>query len=320
MKTRHSLSAFIAALIALGIAAMATPTYAGKINTAEVIASSVCPECLDYQVIGACVWMTCTPVGCETDTSIKVKHRLPDAVVLSYPETGESPWSELKGLSPETDLSEGGGRSHTRSIQGLDNPTTAFNNVDVIGHPGANTVYGILASFDYFLRSPAIPMMPYYLSSLDPMGWRYNLPESLSSSGWNPLSDSLGNFGSVSPRGGFVLQPHPFKAAALAAFRALHLVTRLGESRLYQPLFAPRRSGYWPPKGVDIDNDETAFQMIYPHQQDDAYVWPQFNDSTSINDPYSSQLSEQGDYAWAAWRMYKGCKRRGTTLIAHFGS
>ena len=288
-----------------------------SLTTADVLTSSVCPDCLDYQVIGACVWMTCTPVGCDFDTSIKVKHRLPDAVVLSYPETGESPWKGLKWLSPENTFSQGGGKSHTRSVQGLDNPSTTFHNVDVIGHPGAKTVYEMLAGFGFFLQSPTTAFMPYYLSSLDPLGWRYNLPDQFSLESLKP--DSLGNFGSVYPRGGFALQPHPLKAAALSAFRAMHVVTRKNQSRLYQPLVGTRRAGYWPPSGVSTSNQETAFQMIYPHTQTDAYLWPQFNDATSITDPYASQRSDKGDYAWAVWRLYKGCERQGAVLVAHFG-
>nr|AEY78216.1 hypothetical protein [Aliivibrio fischeri] len=312
-------SAF-APMLALTLTVMATPVKASsEFNTLEVLSSSVCPDCLDYQVIGACVWMTCTPVGCDTDTSIKVKHRLPDAVVVSYPDTGESPWQELKWLSPTTSLSDGGGQSRPSTVQGMNNPNTKFNNVDVIGHPDIDTIYGMLGSLGYFVDSPTTSMMPYYLSSLDSLGWRHNLPDLLTLDTWNPMSDSLGNFGPVFPRGGFVLQPHPFKAAALAAFRAMHLVTRRGESRLYKPLVANQRMGFWPPKGVEVDNDETAFQMIYPHKQDDAYLWPEFDDSTTITDPYAALRSDNDNYAWAVWRMYKGCERKGAMLVAHFG-
>ncbi|WP_299143948.1 TraU family protein, partial [uncultured Vibrio sp.] len=188
-----------------------------RITTPEVIASAACPDCLDYEVIGACVWMTCTPAGCSTATSIKVKHRLPDFVVMSYPETGKAPWQETAWMAPDLPDSENGGHSARRSVQGLDNTALRFYNSDVIGHPGGQTVFSLLASLGYSLASQATPLMPHYLSSLDPLGWRYNLPDSLSAPTWNPLTDALGNFGDVYPRGGFVLQRHPFKAAALSA-------------------------------------------------------------------------------------------------------
>ncbi|MCP4825027.1 MAG: conjugal transfer protein, partial [Shimia sp.] len=70
-------------LFILGGGLCASPAMSQEVTTAEVIASAACPECLDYEVIGACVWMTCTPAGCSTATSIKVKHLLPDCVEIS---------------------------------------------------------------------------------------------------------------------------------------------------------------------------------------------------------------------------------------------
>lgn len=296
-----------------------SPLSFANVTTPEVIASSLCPDCLDYQVIGACLWMTCTPFGCSTSTSIKVKHRLPDLVVMSYPQTGEAPWQDTAWMSPNNVFSENGGNSHRRSVQGLDNTSLIFHNVDVIGHPGASTVYGLLSGFGFFIRSEAMPLMPHYLSSLDPLGWRYNLPDNLTLTRLNPFGDKLGNFGDLYPRGGFAIQKHPFKSAALAAFRALHVVTRAGESRVYQPFTPSRSKGYWPPSPITTGNNETAFQMLYPHKQNDAYTWPQFDDTLTAGDPYASQISTDGQYVWAVWRMYKGCQRRGNTLLAHFG-
>lgn len=292
---------------------------AQSVTTPEVIASALCPDCLDYQIIGTCLWMTCTPVGCSMSTSIKVKHRLPDFVVMSYGETGQAPWQDTAWMSPDNPFAENGGHSARRSVQGLDNTSLRFYNADVIGHPGGQSVFSLLAGFGFFIRSQVTPMMPHYLSSLDPLGWRYNLPDALSIEAWNPQTEALGNFGDVYPRGGFVLQRHPFKSAALSAFRALHVVTRHGESRVYQP-FAPNpHAGFWPPKPESPNSDDTAWQMLSPNTQRDAYVWPQFDDSLSATDPYATQIADDGQYVWAAWRMYKGCQRRGSQLIAHFG-
>ncbi|TOG95097.1 TIGR03756 family integrating conjugative element protein [Vibrio parahaemolyticus] len=293
-------------------------TFAG-ITTPKVIASAACPDCLDYQVIGTCLWMTCTPIGCTTKTSIKVKHRLPDFVVMSYPETGNAPWKATQWMSPDNRFAKNGGHATGRSVQGLDNPSLRFYNTDVIGHPGGKTVYSLLAGMGYSLDSKAKPFMPHYLSSLDPLGWRYNLPDALSIDGLNPFGETLGNFGDVYPRGGFVLQPHPYKAAALTAFRALHLVTRKGQSRVYNPFVLTRHAGYWPPGPVKPNNKETAFQMLYPDTEHEAHVWPRYDDSLSAFDPYSNQIATNDQYVWAVWRLYKGCQRRGAKLIAHFG-
>ncbi len=313
----------------LVIGLLLTPTTQAAMTTAQVIASSACPACLDYQTVGVCVWMTCTIAGCDTQTSVKVRHRLPDLVVMSYPGTGMAPWVDTAWMSQSNGLSGNGGHSTKRTVQGLDSPSMRFYNVDVIGHPGASTIYTLLSGMGFSVRSEALPLMPHYLSTLDPLGWRYNLPDNLTLTGLNPFGESLGNFGSVYPRGGFVTQKHPFKAAALTAFRALHVVTRIGQSRVYQPFVPLARAGYWPPKpvtasianvgGVNIGGYDTAFQMIYPIPQIDAHVWPQFDDTLFPFDPYVLQTSITEQYVWAVWRMYRGCQRKGTTLIAHYG-
>lgn len=296
-----------------------TLSVSAKITTGEVISSSLCPECIDYQVIGSCLWMTCTPAGCETNTSIKVKHRLPDLVAMSYLKTGEAPWQVLQGVSPANRYSKGGGKSHARSPQLLDHTSVTFQNVDIIGHPAEGTFFKLLSGYGYVLEGPSQPMMPYYLSSLDPLGWRYNLPDVVNINSWDPLGNRLGTFGDIYPRGGFSVQPHPYKSAALSAFKAVHIVTRQGESRVYQPLVAQSKPGYWPPASLSLNNDDTAWQMLFPIAQTTASVWPDIDDSALPYDPYAKRISDNGEYVWAVWRTYRGCQRKGAMLIADFG-
>ena len=42
------------------VCALSTASSVAAITTPEIIQSSLCLDCIDYQVIGACVWMTCT--------------------------------------------------------------------------------------------------------------------------------------------------------------------------------------------------------------------------------------------------------------------
>lgn len=295
-------------------------SYAGNINTSEILQSSLCPDCIDYQVIGGCLWMTCTPVGCKTNQSIKVKHRLPDMIAMSYQETGKAPWDITAWMSPANSSARGGGNSHAKSPALLDSTTVTFQNTDIIGHPAEGTFFEMLSSFGYSLKGPATPFMPYYLSSLDTLGWRFNIPDVLNMSSWNPLSNRLGNWGNIYPRGGFSVQKHPYKSAALAAFKAAHIVTRPMQSRVYQSLIASKKLGYWPPEAVEPNNSETAWQPLYPKLQMKAGVWPDIDDSTSITDPFADRMSDSGEYVWAVWRTYRGCERKGTMLIAHFGN
>ncbi|MEZ9997895.1 TIGR03756 family integrating conjugative element protein [Vibrio sp. 10N.261.46.A3] len=302
-------------MVSLSLPVMAT----GAISTPEIIASSACPDCLNYQVKGMCLWMTCTPAGCVTAESALVSHRLPETVVMSYPEVGEATWQPV-GLSiPSLPLSKNGGRSTRRSVEGLDNVIMTFQNVDVIGHPGLDTVYQTLAGTGFFLRSDVLSLMPYYLSSIDPIGWRWNLPDMFKLDSYNPFDSKLGTLGDIYPRGGFSTQRHPFKSAALAAYKAQHIVTRQGETRLYHTVEQRPRTGFWPPEPLSPDSTDTAFQRLYPKMEMSAHVWPEFDDSLSLHDPYADQQSESGQYAWAVWRTYTGCQRLGATLLFSVG-
>ncbi|MFA0077675.1 TIGR03756 family integrating conjugative element protein [Vibrio artabrorum] len=285
------------------------------LTTSEVLSSSACPDCLDYQVLGVCVWMTCTPSGCSTDESALVSHRLPETVVMSYPEVGEATWQPAGLSMPAAPLSKNGGRSTRRSVKGSDNVTMTFQNVDAIGHPGLETIYQYLEGTGYFLRTDVTAMKPYYASTLDPLGWRWNIPDMFKLSSYNPLDNKLGTLGDIYPRGGFSTQRHPFKSAALAAYRAQHIITREGESRVYQSVVQSSHPGYWPPEPLSPQSTETAFQRLYPDREMTAHVWPEFDDQLSVTDPYGQQQSESGQYAWAVWRTYTGCEQRGAVLI-----
>lgn len=77
--------------IALALGCAAQPFAAGAINSAQIIASALSPQCLEYKIVGICYWLLCTPVGCVVKTSTKVRHYIPNAVVSSYNQTGSNP-------------------------------------------------------------------------------------------------------------------------------------------------------------------------------------------------------------------------------------
>lgn len=47
---------------------------ASAINSAQIIASAIYPDCLEYRIAGICYWLFCTQFGCTVRTSVKVKH------------------------------------------------------------------------------------------------------------------------------------------------------------------------------------------------------------------------------------------------------
>src|SRR5690606_26765384 len=156
---------------------LGTAASAFAINTATITGSVLSPDCLSYRVQGICYWLLCTLTGCSVETSVKVQHYVPDAVVSSYSNTGENPWVEVRAMSMPNPTAEGGGDGTTNEEH--ENNLIKFKNADVIGHPGSVLFNQFISQWGYSCSGAGIPFMPYLLSTLDTIGWRYNIPESL---------------------------------------------------------------------------------------------------------------------------------------------
>jgi integrating conjugative element protein (TIGR03756 family) len=125
---------------------MAFPALA--VNTAQIIASSLSPDCLHYRIVGICYWLQCTPFGCTVRTSVKVRHNIPELVVSVYAVPGHNPWQEVAFFGAAIPgIAEQGGDTNPRE----GNPKTKirFKNADAIGHPGGETFYRFLSGFGY---------------------------------------------------------------------------------------------------------------------------------------------------------------------------
>lgn len=292
------------ALLLLGIS-----TKALALTTAGITSSVTSLQCLEYRVVGICFWLFCTSFGCEVRTSTKVRHFIPELVVSSYADTGGNPWAELSPLSSPIAGSEGGGNLITPNP--LRDNLPRFKNVDGIGHPGGAAATQLASQSGYACPSGATAFMPYYLSTLDPLGWRYGIPESVYPESLLPGMREIGSqangemWGNVYPRQGFLVQPDDFKAGAVMAQRAGDLITRSGQPHVYLPLTPAARDGYWPPGPIQ-ENDITThkWQLLYPQLQMTCAVFPS-----------EALQSEDGGYAWSLWRPYSCCKREGQTFL-----
>ena len=291
----------------LSLGAFSLPALA--LNTASLTQSALSPACLAYKVIGVCFWLSCTPFSCEIETSIRVQHFNPDLVVSSYAATGENPWAEMAALSAPIPGAEGGGNLITPNTRRDNLPR--FKNVDAIGHPGGWAVSQLAAQSGLACASGALAFQPYFLSTLDTLAWRYAIPESLYPEALTPGLREVGSqlagemWGNVYPRHGFLVQPDDFKAAAVMAQRAADLVTRNGQPHVYLPLTPAARAGYWPPPPV-LENDPSThhWQPLVPEVQDNCAVFPT-----------EAVQAEDGAYAWALWRPYSCCERKGQVLL-----
>lgn len=284
---------------------------AAALDTATIAASALSPDCLEYRVVGICYWLRCGTFGCSVRTSVKIRHYVPDAVASSYANTGENPWVEVRLMSIANPTALSGGDGTTGEPH--ENNLQKFKNADIIGHPASATFSGFAGSFGYACEGAGKPLIPYFLSTLDTIAWRYNLPESVYPEALIPGRREIGSrtsmnlWGAVYPRGGFQHQADDHKGAAVVAQRAGDVVTRRGQPHVYQPLLANPREGYWP-AGALVEGDASTgkWQELTPTLTNSCAVFP--NTKTRVQ-------AQKGDFAWALWRPYSCCQRRGQVFL-----
>lgn len=308
MKLRHSL---IPPLLAITLPAFA-------ITTPQIIASSLSIDCLQYRVVGICYWLLCTPYGCSVKTSVKVRHNIPELVISSYTTPGDNPWTEMSFAGGPASDATGGGDTNPRR----ENTKTKirFKNTDAIGHPSGATFYRFLSAFGYSCDSSVIPFQPYFISTLDSLAWRSGIPEMLYPEALVPGLRDVGQlgdlWGNVYPRSGALGQTHDYKAAAVMAQRTADIVTRLGQLHVYLPLVPSASPGYWPPEPVQEGKSANhGWQMLVPRMSNQCAVFP----DGGITATYADKLATDGNYAWALWRPYSCCQRRGQTFLGSTG-
>lgn len=295
---------FTSALLAAASSALA-------VTTATITASALSPDCLDYRVVGICYWLSCSWSGCTVHTSVKVRHYIPEAVVSSYADTGQNPWTEVAPMSMPNPTAQAGGAGTTNEDH--ENNLATFKNADVIGHPGAAVFSQYASQFGTTCTGSATAFMPYLLSALDTVAWRYNVPESLYPEALTPGVREIGSrltmnlWGHIYPRGGFLHQADDYKSGAVVAQRAGDIVTRRGQIHVYRPLVADAHDGYWP-AGALIEGDASTgkWQELTPTLSTTCAVFP--NNNVHLQ-------AKRGDYAWALWRPYACCQRRGQVFL-----
>jgi integrating conjugative element protein (TIGR03756 family) len=211
---------------------------------------------------------------------------------------------------PENDA-QGGGDGTTN--QSHENNLAKFKNADVIGHPGGIVFSSFASGFGYSCSGAGTAFLPYLLSTLDTLAWRYNLPEMAYPEALIPGLREVGSragmnlWGHVYPRGGFLHQSDDYQAAAVVAQRAGDVVTRRGQIHVYQPLLANAQDGYWP-AGELIESDASTgkWQELTPSLSTTCAVFP--HSETQVQ-------AQRGDYAWALWRPYACCERKGQVFL-----
>lgn len=290
--------------LCIAIAFSGLPAHA-SLDTASIMASSASPSCLDYKIVGTCFWLFCTKFGCKIRTSTKIKHYIPEVVVSSYNHQGQNPWVEMNFLS-------NGVKGGDYQSPHKDYTQATFKNVDVIGHP-QGAISQMLNSTGYYCKSQTTPFVPYYLSGLDFLAWRFGVPEMVYPEalipGMREIRANGDTWGNIYPRAGTVTQVHDYKASAVTAHRVADVVTNTFQPHVYIPIAKKdnQSNGEWfPPPVKEGDAKTHKWQQLHPVTSQSCAIFPD-------NPP--SMLSENGSYAWALWRPYKCCKKRGQRFL-----
>ncbi len=193
----------------------------------------------------------------------------------------------------------------------------------------AGAVSGLFsgAGISFFCTSEATPFRPYYLSAVDPIAWRFDIPEMLYPAALVPGMREIGKppflippghtWGHVYPRSGAVTQSDDRKAAAVTAQRAADFITRRNQPHVYLPLTGPTGNGVWSPGGVLENTDNHKWQMLYPaasttcRQFGDTKGW---NSNALIESMAPADIRKwterKGNYSWILWRKYGCCMAR----------
>lgn len=293
-----------------------------KLGTDTIVQETItCLDCFDYEIVGICFWLTCTIWDCEVDTSIKVKHYIPDLVVSAY--TSDSPWEDTREWNDE----EQGGIARTESPRDMDSPLD-FKSVDIIAHPTV-VIYNELGDEELFCKSQQeTPMVPIYISSWDTF-WNHTwLERGLQI--WNMETDMIeatssdgggsGVFGfaiapywaPVYPRCGFGANPVDPLNGAVSAHRAADIATREDEPHVYNEIDGDcdeEDHKCWNPDPVEANNPNNKFQMIYPDVETTAEP---FGGKATWAD--GKHISHEA-YTWSLWRKYKCCERNGMVFL-----
>ena len=316
--------------------------YSGVINSADIIQEtmSAALSCMNWDLKGACIWMTClVPPACVFDTSVKVENFVPDMVIQSYDRANGEPWTESQDINQVSQgtsdsrwvttmiswvesvpISEVAGGRSSEAVKHA-HVNLDFKLVDAYGNPAVIAFNALAKStFGLVCAGRTNPFFPYFISNLDSIAWRWNIPEIFYPQSWAVfvpaynLGTATHKYGSIYPRTGFLTQADSLKSGVVTAFRAMHFITRTSEPHLYFTIGQPSEPGYWPAPPLDKDNKKTGmFQMLYPEKESSCQQFP------LSATPSPSKRSLDGSYVWNFWKAYKCCERVGQTLVWHSG-
>lgn len=185
------------------------------VSTTEIVTAALGPYLPGLPAHRHLYLMTCTPLGCEFDFSVRAEHYIPEVVVTAYPFLGNTSWPESNGFARSHRVC-GGRRCQRRRWR-----DRARAGAQIQKQRCDRLCLGVA---DYWLLAAAstealpfctpltYPMTPYFVSSFDP-AWRDPTVEAGLSllHVFERVGRGAATFASLYPRHGFVTQGHDYK-------------------------------------------------------------------------------------------------------------
>lgn len=225
----------------------------GGVNVQQTIGDAV-DHLVPQAPLETCVRDECEPrpppPAEPGPTPAQIANNIADTDWSALPESiREGVVEHFQGLTPQQIVAEFGGDLGTdlvalvETLETIQSITDVFSGNITAAPPGLSPR---TEDWQGFCPRDTQVLVPYYLSGLNVLGWRYKIPELVYPRTYYPAMSSMvighfslnplafNNYGSAWPRNGYIMQSDEVKAAAVAAFRAAHVVTRPGQMHLYR--------------------------------------------------------------------------------------
>lgn len=308
-------------VVILALLIMAMPVAATTFGWETVLRGSTRTACIRLYITGICVFLDCGLQGCKIRVSPRIRHHLPDLVVSSYNDPGESPFdmtrsqsrNALAALEAESQRSFLGvppaGATEPTIPDG--NPRhLRFKEAQTVGNPaitlyqlGSQVMRQIAIAFPYapvyLCPSKSRPFHNYHQSEADAWAWRTGAADAWLLDGRIIGAAGSHNWAPIRPRMGFMIQNDDAKTGAVAAYRSVDLVTRTGQPHQYTPLpvsASRERDGNW--------------LLVHPAARSSCTSLGADNHQLAgVHDP-------DGDQGWIYWPQYTCCVPQSGIRIA----
>jgi len=275
------------------------PALALSLFLFSATANATTYDCLQFRVVGVCIWIICTIFGCDISVTVKYGHFNPDVLVRVNNPQGVNRVEDPK----RTD-------THNRNHNNL-----IFQDAWAVGHPLTGRIY-----------CPSITSAgsSYFFSQLDSFAWRYPGLDSLTPGALIPGIHEIGNWpsnvwGHLYPRNGWTTQASEPKSSAVVAQRVGDIITRRNQPHVYRNIVGPfmtvkNNKIVWNPSElVENSNEEGWFQMMQP-KLEQCTVFGE-DDRASLREWGGGRKSKDGVYYYALWRPYTCCDVDSGVLI-----